>query len=47
MQLVDALQRAKKIFDLALYPQKTHGVEEPAASQLNATMLEFFDRWLK
>ncbi len=47
LQLTDALQRAGKMFDLMLYPQKTHGVTGPAARQRDATMLEFFDRWLK
>jgi dipeptidyl-peptidase-4 len=47
LQLADALQRAGKIFDLMLYPQKTHGVSGAAARQRDATMLEFFDRYLK
>jgi dipeptidyl-peptidase-4 len=47
LQLTDALQRAGKIFDFMLYPQKTHGVSGPAARQRDATMLEFFDRYLK
>ena len=47
LQLTDALQRAGKIFDFMLYPQKSHGVTGAAARQMDATMLEFFDRWLK
>ena len=47
LQLADALQRAGKMFDLMLYPQKSHGVSGEAARQRDATMLEFFDRWLK
>jgi dipeptidyl-peptidase-4 len=47
LQLVGALEQAGKIFDFMLYPQKSHGVSGPLARQMNATMLEFFDRWLK
>jgi dipeptidyl-peptidase-4 len=47
LQLTDALQRAGKIFDFMLYPQKSHGVSGAAARQRDATMLEFFDRYLK
>ena len=47
LQLADALERAGKIFDLMLYPQKSHGVSGAAARQRDATMLEFFDRYLK
>ncbi|MBZ5586820.1 MAG: S9 family peptidase [Acidobacteriia bacterium] len=47
LQLTSALQQAGKIFDYMLYPQKSHGVTGPASRQMNAAMLEFFDRWLK
>jgi dipeptidyl-peptidase-4 len=47
LQLADALERAGKIFDFMLYPQKSHGVSGAAARQRDATMLEFFDRYLK
>ena len=47
LQLVSALEQAGKTFDFMLYPQKSHGVSGPLARQMNATMLEFFDRWLK
>jgi dipeptidyl-peptidase 4 len=47
MQLIDALENAGKQFELMLYPQKTHGVAGDPAKQLNATMLDFFDRNLK
>jgi dipeptidyl-peptidase-4 len=47
IQLVDALQLAGKEFEYMLYPQKTHGVTGSASRQLNQTMLDFFDRWLK
>ena len=44
LQLIDALQRAGKQFDFMLYPQKSHGVSGPASRQMNAMMLDFFDR---
>jgi dipeptidyl-peptidase-4 len=47
LQLVSALEQAGKTFDFMLYPQKSHGVTGPLARQMNAAMLEFFDRWLK
>jgi dipeptidyl-peptidase 4 len=47
LQLTNALQQAGKLFDFMLYPQKAHGVSGPASRQMNATMLEFFDRYLK
>ena len=34
LQLTDALQRAGKIFDFMLYPQKSHGVTGAAARQM-------------
>jgi hypothetical protein len=30
-----------------LYSQKTHGVRGPALDQMNASMLDFFERNLK
>jgi dipeptidyl-peptidase-4 len=47
LQLIGALEQAGKIFDFALYPQKSHGVTGPLAREMNEAMLEFFDRWLK
>ncbi len=47
MQLINALEQAGKVFDFVLYPQKSHGVSGALTRQENATMLEFFDRWLK
>src|ERR1044071_1253911 len=47
LQMTSALQRAGKIFEFQLYPQKTHGVEGPEARQLEASMLDFFERTLK
>ena len=47
LQLVSALEQAGKTFDFMLYPQKSHGVTGPLARQMNAAMVEYFDRWLK
>jgi dipeptidyl-peptidase-4 len=47
MQMVDALEIAQKPFEFMLYPQKSHGVSGVAARQMNASMLDFFDRNLK
>jgi len=47
MQLIAALEGAGKTFDLALYPQKSHGVTGLLAREMNEAMLEFFDRWLR
>ncbi len=47
LQMTDALQQAGKIFELMLYPQKTHGVSGAAARQMDATMLDFFERNLR
>lgn len=47
MQMIDALERAGKKFELMLYPQKTHGVSGPVSHQMDASMLDFFERTLK
>jgi dipeptidyl-peptidase-4 len=47
MQMMDALERAGKLFEAVIYPQKSHGVTGPARRHLNATMTEFFERALK
>ena len=47
LQMTDALQQAGKQFEFMLYPQKSHGVGGPAARQMNASMLDFFERNLK
>ncbi len=47
LQMMNALQQAGKKFEFMLYPQKTHGVGGPAARQMNASMLDFFERNLK
>ncbi len=47
LQMTNALQNAGKQFEYMLYSQKTHGVSGPAADQMNASMLDFFERNLK
>ena len=47
LQMIDALERARKQFELVLYTQKTHGVTGPEAQHVNAAMLSFFERNLK
>jgi dipeptidyl-peptidase-4 len=47
LQMIDALERAGKRFELMIYPQKTHGVSGPVRRQMLESMLEFFDRTLK
>jgi dipeptidyl-peptidase-4 len=45
-QMISALEAAGKRFELALYPQKTHGVGGASARQMESTMLDFFERSL-
>jgi dipeptidyl-peptidase 4 len=47
LQMTNALQNAGKQFEYMLYSQKTHGVSGAAADQMNASMLEFFERNLR
>ncbi|MGA3201023.1 MAG: prolyl oligopeptidase family serine peptidase [Bryobacteraceae bacterium] len=47
LQMTNALQNAGKPFEYMLYSQKTHGVSGPASDQMNASMLDFFERNLK
>lgn len=47
LQMTNALQNAGKQFEYMLYSQKTHGVMGTAAEQMNASMLDFFERTLK
>jgi dipeptidyl-peptidase-4 len=47
LQMTNALQNAGKQFEYMLYSQKTHGVSGAAADQMNASMLDFFERNLK
>lgn len=47
LQMIHALEQAGKEFDFMLYPQKTHNVSGAAMRQMNASMLDFFERNLK
>jgi dipeptidyl-peptidase 4 len=47
VQVMDALERAGKPFELMLYPQKAHIVTGPARKHLYETMTEFFERNVK
>jgi dipeptidyl-peptidase-4 len=44
LQMTNALQNAGKQFEYMLYSQKTHGVGGVAGEQMNASMLDFFER---
>jgi dipeptidyl-peptidase-4 len=46
-QMVDALERAGQPFEMQVYTQKTHAVTGAEARQLNAAMVDFFDRTLR
>jgi dipeptidyl-peptidase-4 len=46
LQMISALEGAGKQFELALYPQKSHSVGGAAARQMEAAMLDFFERSL-
>ena len=46
-QVIRALEVAGKHFELSLYTEKTHGVSGAEARQMEATMLDFFERNLK
>ena len=47
VQMTDALERAGKRFEMQVYTQKTHAVTGAEAQQLNAAMLDFFERNLR
>ena len=47
VQVMDALERAGKPFELMLYPQKAHIVTGPVRKHLYETMTEFFERNVK
>jgi dipeptidyl-peptidase-4 len=47
VQMVDALERAGKAFEMQVYTQKTHAVTGAEARQLNVAMVDFFERNLK
>ena len=47
VQMIDALERAGKAFEMQVYTQKTHAVTGAEVGQLNAAMVDFFERNLK
>jgi dipeptidyl-peptidase-4 len=47
MQMADAFERAGKLFDMVVYPQKSHGVGGPLRRQLLEKSTEFFEKNLK
>ncbi|HYL76063.1 MAG TPA: DPP IV N-terminal domain-containing protein [Bryobacteraceae bacterium] len=47
MQMAEALERAGKLFDMVIYPQKNHGVGGPFRKQLMEKETEFFEKNLK
>ncbi len=47
VQVMDALERAGKPFELMLYPQKQHAVTGPVRKHLYQTMTEFFEKNVK
>jgi dipeptidyl-peptidase 4 len=47
LQLVDALERADRHFELMIYPQKGHGVTGPVRKQMLEAMTAFFERELR
>jgi len=47
IQMVDALQRAGKPFELMLYTEKTHHVTGPVTKHLYETLTDFFEKNVK
>ncbi len=47
VQMMDALERAGKRFELMVYPQKAHGVSGAMRKHLYETMTEFFEKNVK
>ena len=47
MQMSEALERTNKLFDMVIYPQKSHGVTGPMRKQLLEKTTEFFEKNLK
>jgi dipeptidyl-peptidase-4 len=46
MQMTAALEKAGKMFELMVYPGKSHGVTGPSRKHLNAVIADFFERSL-
>jgi dipeptidyl-peptidase-4 len=47
MQMADAFERAGKLFDMVIYPQKSHGVGGAARRHLLEKTTDFFEKNLK
>ena len=47
MQMADAFEHAGKLFDMVVYPQKSHGVGGPVRRQLLEKTTDFFEKNLK
>ncbi len=47
LQMSDALERAGKLFDMVIYPGKSHGVEGPLRKHLLEKTTDFFEKNLK
>ncbi|MBK9166358.1 MAG: prolyl oligopeptidase family serine peptidase [Bryobacterales bacterium] len=47
VQMGESLARAGKVYDLTVYPQRTHHVTGPERRHMLETMTEFFERELK
>jgi dipeptidyl-peptidase-4 len=47
LQMSEALERADKLFDMVIYPQKTHGVAGAFRKQLLEKTTDFFEKNLK
>ncbi len=47
VQMTDALEQAGKLFDMVIYPGKSHGVTGPVRRQLLETLTDFFEKHLK
>ena len=47
MQMADAFEHAGKLFDMVIYPQKSHGVGGPIRRQLLEKTTDFFEKNLK
>jgi dipeptidyl-peptidase-4 len=47
MQMVEAFEKAGKLFDQMIFPQKTHGVSGPIRKELLEKQSDFFEKNLK
>lgn len=47
MQMAEALERTGKLFDMVIYPQKSHGIGGPYRRQLLEKQTDFFEKNLK